>query len=590
MTPPHQNTTKAREPVPIAALVTTQYARAMEPRPIDLMLDANEGLAPDTEFLASLLPSTQMVGVYPSAAALEALLAQEHGVDASRVVVTAGADDAIERICRVATGPGRTAVITDPTFEMIPRFVQLACGVSVRVPWMEGTFPTKAVCAATDESTGLICIVTPNNPTGLVATREDIKRVRAACPHAVVLVDCAYGEFADDDLTEFAVGLEWTVVTRTFSKAWGLAGLRVGYAICDARVAPWLRRSGLPYAAAGYSIAAATAWRLAGREKMNAYVARVRRARGELHQGFVEAGAAPTPSQANFVLARCGDARLAADLLAGMGIGVRRYTQSHDIQLQSSIRVGVPTGEGLTRLLGALRTITRPDALLFDMDGVLVDVSGSYRRAIVQTCAAFGVTVTNEDIAAATAAGNANNDWVVTQRLLAARGVELPLEQVKITFEELYQGGQGKGPGLKATETPLLTTDQVTALAARFRLGVVTGRPRRDAAYFLESQGWGNLFGAMVCMEDGPLKPSPAPVELCLHRLGLARHGGAWMLGDTPDDIRAAREAGVLPIGVVPPGENVSLRTAMLLGAGAGRVLERTADLSQLSSVWENGL
>jgi HAD superfamily phosphatase len=212
------------------------------------------------------------------------------------------------------------------------------------------------------------------------------------------------------------------------------------------------------------------------------------------------------------------------------------------------------------------------------MDGVLVDVSGSYRAAIVATCARFGVAVTGDDIAAIKAAGNANNDWVVTHRLLGGRGVDVPLADVTEAFEALYQGTPEQ-PGLKATERPLIDAATLARWAARRPLAVVTGRPRRDADAWLQLQGCSRLFAAVVCMEDGPLKPDPFPVREALRRLGVSR---AWMLGDTPDDARAARAAGVVPIGVVAPGEAVDRATATLLGAGAARVLPTLTALEPL--------
>jgi HAD superfamily hydrolase (TIGR01548 family) len=219
-----------------------------------------------------------------------------------------------------------------------------------------------------------------------------------------------------------------------------------------------------------------------------------------------------------------------------------------------------------------------PEALLFDLDGVLVDVSRSYRRAIVETARSFGVRLTAERVAAAKRAGDANNDWVVTRRLVAAAGVDAPLDEVTRRFEALYQG-DGARPGLCEDERPLCDRALLEALARRRPLGVVTGRPRRDALAFLERFGLGGLFGAVVTMEDAPAKPSPAPVRLCLERLGV---GHAWLVGDTPDDVRAARAAGVVPLGVVAPGDARRDAEAALFAAGAARVLGSLDELAGL--------
>jgi phosphoglycolate phosphatase len=110
-------------------------------------------------------------------------------------------------------------------------------------------------------------------------------------------------------------------------------------------------------------------------------------------------------------------------------------------------------------------------------------------------------------------------------------------------------------------------------------LAIVTGRPRADALRFLEQFDLLDVFGALVCREDAPLKPDPAPVRAALERLGVRR---AWMLGDTRDDLEAARGAGVLPIGVVAAGMDPTHTRLDLERAGAACVLERVNDLEEL--------
>ena len=219
-----------------------------------------------------------------------------------------------------------------------------------------------------------------------------------------------------------------------------------------------------------------------------------------------------------------------------------------------------------------------PAVLLFDLDGVLADVSRSYRRAILETAAELGVAVDAEQVRAAKAAGNANNDWELTWRLVTAAGVSISLPEVTARFEALYQGS-AEAPGLRQTESLLVAPVWLEQLATRLPLGVVTGRPRRDAERFLEQHGVAAAFRTLVCMEDAPAKPDPAPVRLALQRLAVQ---SAWMLGDTVDDIAAARAAGVVPIGVVAPGSDPAAAVATLRGAGAARVLARTLDLDQL--------
>ena len=119
----------------------------------------------------------------------------------------------------------------------------------------------------------------------------------------------------------------------------------------------------------------------------------------------------------------------------------------------------------------------------------------------------------------------------------------------------------------------------LSGLADRLPLAIVTGRPREEAEWFLEREGLTDLFQAVVCMEDGPLKPDPAPVRSAASSLGVER---AWMIGDTPDDIRAAAAAGAVPIGVVAPGPDPEASAMALREAGAATVIATVDDLMQL--------
>jgi HAD superfamily hydrolase (TIGR01548 family) len=422
----------------------------------------------------------------------------------------------------------------------------------------------------------MVPVVSPNNPTGACVTGAQLREAAARAPGVLWVVDQAYAEYGGEDLTEVALGLENAVVLRTFSKAWGLAGLRVGYVLGPAEVIEWLRAAGLPFAVSGPSLALAQAWLERGEGEVRRHVARVASERARLREVFEGLGCEAQPSEANFVLSRVPDPVWLRDALAGLGVGIRVWPGS--AELGDAARVTCPGEEGdFARLEAALGAALRPEALLLDMDGVMADVSASYRGAIVQTAARFGASVTAQDIAQAKARGGANDDWALTQRLLAERGVQVGLDEVTEVFEALYQGTDAS-PGLRHTERLIGGRGLYEALAARVPLAVVTGRPRVDAERFLSEHGLGGLFGAVVCREDAPLKPDPAPVREALSRLGVSR---AWMVGDTPDDVRAARSAGVVPLGVVAPGEAGAWEAgaSVLRRAGAGRVLGRLDEL-----------
>lgn len=557
------------------ALDLPGYRVPPRPQPLDLDLRGNEG--PPGAALA--LPALALER-YPDAGPLADQLAARLGLPPGHVLLTAGADGALDRLCRAMLGPGDRAVWTTPGFDMTRRYIALARAEAVGVPWEQGPFPVDAVLAAVDARTRLVFLTSPNNPTGAAASPAALRAVARGVPSGVlVVVDAAYEAYAEQPLSAEALTHDNVVLVRTLSKDWGLAGLRLGIvAARDPRWVGWLHAAGSPYTVAAPSLALAQAALAEAPEglppRVRDFVAHARRARARLTAALREGGLQAVDSQANFAFARGPRAPWLGDALAGLGIGVRAFPERDD--LQDAVRIGCPASEaGVERTVAGIRAALAPEALLFDMDGVLVDVRASCRAAIQAACAAAGVAVSLEQIAAAKAAGGANNDWVLGQRLLAEAGVERSLERVTEDHERAYQGTTDQ-PGLWERETLLVDPDWLRKLAGRLPLGVVTGRPRRDAEQALDRFGLADVFGVVVCMEDGPAKPDPTPVRAALAQLGVE---AAWLVGDTPDDVVAARKAGVVPLGSCAPGE---ASTAALLGAGAARVLDRLEDLEDL--------
>ena len=333
-----------------------------------------------------------------------------------------------------------------------------------------------------------------------------------------------------------------------------------------------LRTAGAPYAVAAPSVALALQQLAEGDELLETHVARVRDERAALCARLTALGLAPLPSQANFILAECGTlAPFLTAALAALGVVVRDFPNRPG--LIGAIRITLP-GDAIAfqRLVAAFETVLAPEALLFDLDGVLADVQHSQRAAIAATASSFGAPVTPVQVATAIRSGNAANDWLVTRRLIEAAGVDASLADVTARYQSLYLD-------LREKEQLIPSSSLLERLAARLPLALVTGRPRAEAEWFLDRAGIASFFKAVVAMEDARAKPDPAPVRLALERLGVRR---AWLIGDTPDDVRCAKQAGVLPLGVVAPGDDPSLAGAALRDAGAACVCDRLSDLLEL--------
>jgi histidinol-phosphate aminotransferase len=545
------------------------YRRAERLTPVDLHLDANEGAPPSAGLLESLPSTGELLSRYPDTSLLKKEIAALLAIDEGRLLVSAGGDEALDRVFRAYLGPGQDVVLPVPTFEMLPRYAGLVGARIIEVPWPAGAFPTDAVIDACTPSTAVVVVVSPNSPTGALATGEDLRRLSAALPDTLLLCDLAYIDFADHDLRPVVFELDNAVAVCTLSKAWGLAGLRVGYIAGPAAVIEDLKRAGSPYAVSSMSAAIALARLQSGGNEVAAFVSQVRRERQALTDLLQRLGGEPQPSQANFVYTRFADASWVSDALAGLGIAVRGFATDW-------LRITCPGDEAsYTRLVHALETAIEPQALLFDLDGVLADVSASYREAIRRTALSYGVDLDAARIARAKTAGQANNDWLLTKRLLAEQGVDADLAEVTERFESIYQGEDG----LWRRERPTTSRQVIARLASALPLAVVTGRPRRDAERFLRTAGIDDLFAALICMEDAPAKPDPEPVRRALARLGVRR---GWLVGDTPDDVVAARAAGMVPLGMVAPGDDARLGAPILLRAGAARVISNVEEIACL--------
>ncbi len=438
-----------------------------------------------------------------------------------------------------------------------------------------------------DTSVPLVFLASPNNPTGTYLSVEEAKQLLAE--RCILVVDEAYIEFAEVDGCPSCLSLLNShpnlIVTRTLSKWAGLAGLRIGFSFASRSASELFMSAKQPYNLDWPAVAATSAV-FANREALLADVRTMVEQRKLLETALAAAEFAGIlrvckGSRANFVLLEVlpGSPVLAGKLTEALlkaGIVIRYFGASNSA-LASYIRISSGLPADTLRVVSALHwLLTQPqeklcpvrssaknradflsvvpknlDCIVFDMDGVMANVGKSYRQCIIGTCLHFGVTVTPEQVQKQKSLPNSNNDWCVSHRIIGRTDVSL--QEVTDVFESLYAK-------LKQLEWLMIHPSLFAALADRFALGIVTGRPRRDAVEFLTRFGIKKYFAdnAIVCMEDGPVKPSPAGMVRVLEALGKKAKNSVY-LGDTPDDQTAAIAAGMTPIGI---GEMAGLRDA----------------------------
>jgi histidinol-phosphate aminotransferase len=291
---------------------------------------------------------------------LVAALAGRHGLDAARVVVGNGSDELIDLLVRVRAVPGRHNVVTfRPCFSIYALQTRL-CGVELRQARLKEdfSFDYEALLGLVDAETALVFVTTPDNPSGHCPPAADLAKLARALPEACLLVlDEAYMDFAEDESVHSLLpeldGFPNVAVLRTFSKSFGLAGLRLGYALLPPRLAEYLWRVRLPFSV---NILAEEAGLAALRDVVfrEESLRVVRNGRETLSQGLRGLGCRVWPSQANFVMFRPpAGSPLARDLferLLRMGIIIRPLTS---YGLPDLLRVSVGTEEENLRFLDA---------------------------------------------------------------------------------------------------------------------------------------------------------------------------------------------------------------------------------------------
>ena len=292
---------------------------------------------------------------YPEKAGAEEKLAEFLGVSNSELLLTNGTDEAIHLLCQTYLEPGDQALIVVPTYSMY-RIYMMAAGANVTaVPMGTGfEFPFAALRDAVTERTRLIAIANPNNPTGTLAPVDHLLALASSASTAAVLIDEAYFEFSGQSVLSERRGYPNIFVARTFSKVYGLAGLRLGALIGDRVQISAVRRVSSPYNVNGIALACLPA-ALEDREFVLDYVSQILESRTRLHEALQAASVPYWPSEANFVLIRVGstgdEARHFTECMRARGILVR--DRSADYGCEGCVRITLGPRKHTDKLLDA---------------------------------------------------------------------------------------------------------------------------------------------------------------------------------------------------------------------------------------------
>ena len=296
---------------------------------------------------------------YPERQPVEGAVAEFLKLNPTETLLTNGVDEAIHLLCQTYIGAGDEALIVVPTYSMY-RIYAMAAGASViSVHLAENfRFPVNELKQRITPRTRLIAIANPNNPTGTAATPEQLLQIARVAPDAAMLVDEAYFEFYGQTMLERRSEFSNLFVARTFSKAYGMAGLRVGVLIGDAEQMNAVRLVSSPYNVNAVALACVPE-AIRDQAYLAEYVEGVLEARARLQSMLTALGIEFWSSEANFVLLRVGpskaDSARFVETMRRRGILVRDRSSDHGCE--GCVRITLGPGEHADRLLESLPSV-----------------------------------------------------------------------------------------------------------------------------------------------------------------------------------------------------------------------------------------
>ena len=314
-----------------------------------LMATNENPLGPSPKAVEAMRNKAPEVNFYPDGPclSLQRKLAKKLGIKPEMITLSSGADSCIRTVCNAFLNEGDEVIMADPTFPVYSIFVRAMGGKEVLVPLKEYTHDLKAMKDKINAKTKLVYICNPNNPTGSIIRKEELENFLKDLPsHLVVVLDEAYVEFVSDPSCPNGLDyLNWDcnfILMRTFSKLYGLAGLRIGYTIGDADLISIIDRVREPYVVSAMAEAAALA-ALDDEEFIKRVLENNRKGREILYEAFERLGLEYVSSHTNFVFVDSKqDAKETASALLKKGFMVRPGTPW---KLPTCIRVTLGTEE-----------------------------------------------------------------------------------------------------------------------------------------------------------------------------------------------------------------------------------------------------
>ncbi len=546
----------------------------------DVKIDSNENnYGPSPKVIEALKKCDyNNISFYPYYGELSKKIADFYGFDINNIKVTNGADEALQGIVQTYLETGEALLTLDISFEMPVIYTQIQGGNVIKIQFeTKWEFPLKNFLSAMDNpSVKIIYIAAPNNPTGNLICESDLKQIIEKSKGKAVIIDETYANYANNTYKEYAKLYDNVFIVRSFSKDFALAGLRLGCIISNEENINNLKKVISPFSVNSFAIAAGNS-ALDDVEYFYGIREEIIKSKEDLKEFFTSLGAVVYDSCANFLLV---DFKEKADFvynkLKKENITVKLFGKN--TPLKNHLRITIPTTKGVEKLKKALKI--KP-YLVFDMDGVLVDASNSFRIAVAKTYEKFsGKEISQDRIQEAKNLGGLNNDWDLTKYLLSESGLNISYNDIVEEFQKIYWNDK---KGLINDEKPLFNKELFVKLSENYNLAIFTGRYNQETYYTLERFNAADLFYPVLTSDDIPEgmgKPDPIGLNL-LKKMTLSDR--YYYFGDTKDDIKAAKKAGYIPIGVLPPQDKSEELCNMLKSEGAEFILQSINDVKTIT-------
>ena len=348
-------------PIPVRKAVARMrpYHPPLEDRDGKLRLDFNEntlGCSPKARAAIRNL-SSAAVSMYPEQDTVRRELARFFGVRNDELLLTNGTDEALHLIVDTFLEPDDIVLLVEPTFAMYRFYSELA-GARIQALRYDAAmqFPMKALLAALRKPPRIFFLANPNNPTGSVLRPTELRRILKAATRTLVVVDEAYFEYSGITILPWIRRNNNLVVTRTFSKAAGLAGLRLGCIFAHRSITEYCRKAQSPYPVGRRGPGCGARHRARSDASCAAQLREFRRSRKELERGLTKLGIPFFPSAANFVLLFLGDrAKQVVQSLARQGTLIR--DRSSDFNGAGYVRITFGTLSQTRRVLRQLEEL-----------------------------------------------------------------------------------------------------------------------------------------------------------------------------------------------------------------------------------------